>query len=299
MASKKKVSAKSAQMEKIYRRRRLVVLSILIVALAALITLTWGVVRGVASVGGAVENYMHRDELTALNRKEVPRTLLNKGISDCTAEQISVALSTSSSSVTSGGTLKFTAEIAHSGNTSCLVDGSDASRVLTISSGDETIWTSALCSTGARLLLMSEGDKDIQTLTWDTTASGSKCGKKASTPAAAGTYRAKLTMRDLPGVESKEITFKVVAAPETSDDSDSDDAESKDSGSKDDGGDTSDSGTTTSDDSKSADSDKTDKSSKSNKSSISDKSDKSDSDATSTKASKKASTDASASKDAG
>lgn len=280
MASKKKVSAKSAQMEKIYRRRRLVVLSILVLALAALVTLTWGVVRGVASVSGAVENYMHRDELTALNRKEVPRTLLNKGISDCTAEQISVALSTSSASVTSGGTLKFTAEIAHVGNTSCLVDGSDASRVLTISSGDETIWTSALCSTGARSLLMSEGDKDIQTLTWDTTASGSKCGKKASAPAAAGTYKAKLTMRDMPSVESKEITFKVVAAPEKSDDSDSD-ADSDDSDSKDNDADAADSDASSSDNSKSSDSDNSDKADKSDKSSKSSTSDKSDSDAAS------------------
>lgn len=199
-------------MKKVYLRRRLVAIGALLVALAVIGTFIWSLVMSVGSVGHAAYNYMHKDELTALNRGEVPQTMLNTGIQDCTADQLTLSLSVVSDSVTSGGSLQFTAELGHKGKISCLVDGSDSSRVLTITSGDETVWSSALCKAGARSLLISDNQKDVQTLTWSTSASSTQCGKKASKPAAAGTYKAKLSLRDVPDVESKEITFEVKEA---------------------------------------------------------------------------------------
>lgn len=229
MASTKK-PVQSEQMKKVYLRRRLVVAAVLLTVIVAVISLVWAAVMSVSSVQRAVSNYVHRDELTALNREEVPDTILSTGISDCTAEQVALSLKVEANAVTAGGSIKFTAQIQHAGKTPCLIDGSDASRVLTISSGDETIWTSALCSTGSRSLLMSDDQKDIQTLTWNTAASSTACGAAASTPAAAGTYKARLSLRDLPEVTSDEVAFTVAAAPVAATEDDGDDADAGDAG---------------------------------------------------------------------
>lgn len=195
-------------MEKIYRKRRFMVFGSLIVALILVGILIWALIRSVDSVSTALYNRIHQDELTAISKQKVPRNALNTGIEDCKNAQVNLVLDSDSTSVVSGGNISFTATLEHKGKISCLVDGSDSSRVLTITSGDQVVWSSALCKVGARSLLISNNDKDIKTLTWDTNASSTECGKTAS-PAKAGSYKAKLSMRDLEDVTSNEVSFTV------------------------------------------------------------------------------------------
>lgn len=207
----KKNRVHDAQMEKVYRRRRSLAFGAIVAALVVVGIFIWALVMSISSVSHATYNYLHRDALTALNRTAVPATTAG-GIEDCTADQLEMTLSATTGSVTSGGSIRFTAQIAHKGGGSCLVDGADSSRVLTITSGEQTVWSSALCKAGARSLLMSDTQKDTQTLTWDTAASSEKCGEKAAAPAGAGTYKAQLSLRDLPAVTSDPVVFQVTAA---------------------------------------------------------------------------------------
>lgn len=219
MASKKPHS-KSAEQQKVYRRRRITVAIVLVVA----VVFVWALVKSFMAVGSEVSQYIHRDELTSVSKKAVPSTVPMEGIGDCTSGQVELQLTAAAEKVTSGESLRFSASLGHVGKTSCLVDGSAASRVLTITSGDQEVWSSALCPADPRQLLMASQQKDIQDLMWNTTASMTECNATAEKPAAPGMYKAKLTLKDVPGAESNEVAFEVTAAPEPekSDDADGD-----------------------------------------------------------------------------
>ena len=106
--------------------------------------------------------------------------------------------------------MEFTATIELVGNESCLIDGSTASRVLTITSGDDTVYKSDVCPVKSRMLLMASGDKDIQTIKWNTNRTSDECHNDADLPKVdRGTYVARLSMRDLPEVTSDEVPFQV------------------------------------------------------------------------------------------
>lgn len=125
---------------------------------------------------------------------------------------MTLQLSAASQSVPVGGSLDFTATIVHEGSGNCLVDGSDSGRVLTITSGQETIYKSDVCPADSRLLLMAKGDKDVQKVTWNTNANATlaKCTDESGwAKVNAGTYVAQLSLKDHPKVKSDPVTFTV------------------------------------------------------------------------------------------
>lgn len=204
-ATKRTISKKKQAM---YRRRRIVVGVALVLVLALIVFCVYSLGRGV----GAINTAIHHDEVYAISRDTVPTPKKTSGVKDCSAKDLSLDLSSASQSVPVGGSLEFTAKIVHDGSDSCLVDGSDAGRVLTITSGQQTVYTSALCATDSRMLLMSKGDKDIQQLKWnaDSNAALTECTDEADWPRVnAGTYVAQLSLKDHPKVKSDPVTFTV------------------------------------------------------------------------------------------
>ena len=108
--------------------------------------------------------------------------------------------------------MKFTATIAFvpKDSSSCLIDASDHSRVLTITSGGDTVWRSDACDVDSRKLLLAAGDTDTQTMTWNTNRSGQTCTEDSKLPKVdAGTYTAQLSMRDHPKIVSNKVTITV------------------------------------------------------------------------------------------
>ena len=106
--------------------------------------------------------------------------------------------------------MEFAATIELVGNESCLIDGSTASRVLTITSGDDTVYKSDVCQAKPYKRLLALVDKDVETLTWNTNRTGEDCREDAALPKVdRGTYVARLSMRDLPEVTSDEVPFQV------------------------------------------------------------------------------------------
>lgn len=202
---KRKISKKQ---QAIYRRRRIMVAVILVLLLALIVFCVYSIGRGV----GAVNTLIHHDEVYAISRDATPIPKSTSKVKKCSANDLTLQLSSKSQSVGVGGALEFTATIVHEGSGSCLVDGSDGGRVLTITSGTETIYRSDLCSSDSRWLLMAKGDKDEQTLTWNTdfNATLTECTDEASWPKVkAGTYIAQIALKDAPKAKSDPVTFTV------------------------------------------------------------------------------------------
>lgn len=198
----------SKKQQAIYRRRRIVAGTVLLLIIALIVFCVYSLGRGI----GAVNTMVHHDEVYAISRDATPAPKKVSNVKDCSASDVTLQLSAASQSVPVGGSLEFTAKIVHDGSDSCLVDGSDAGRVLTITSGQQTVYTSALCATDSRMLLMAKGDKDIQQLKWnaDSNAALTECTDEADWPRVnAGTYVAQLSLKDHPKVKSDPVTFTV------------------------------------------------------------------------------------------
>ena len=161
---------------------------------------------------GAVNTMIHHNEVYAISRDATPAPKKVSNVKDCSASDVTLQLSAASQSVPVGGSLDFTATIVHEGSGSCLVDGADSGRVLTITSGQETIYKSDVCPADSRLLLMSKGDKDVQKVTWNTDANATltECTDESGwAKVNAGTYVAQLSLKDHPKVKSDPVTFTV------------------------------------------------------------------------------------------
>lgn len=198
----------SKRQRAIYRRRRIVVTLVLLIVVALIGFCGYSIARGVGAVGAFVTH----DDVYAISRKAVPDPPKTSGVKDCAQGMVTLSLVPAATSVPVGGSLDFTATITYTGSSKagCLVDASNEGRVLTISSGDKTVWRSDSCPSDSRLLLMSKGDKDQQQITWNANASGSECQSDDALPKVnAGTYTARLSLRDQPKVTSDPVTITV------------------------------------------------------------------------------------------
>lgn len=198
----------SKRQRQIYRRRRIVALIALVLALALTVFCVYSLGRGMMAIDAAVRH----DDLMALSRKSVPTPMRKSTVKDCTASDVKLSLQSDSQSVAVGGAMKFTATITYlqKGKSSCLIDAADDSRVLTIKSGDDTVWRSDACDADSRKLLLAVGDTDTQTITWNTNRSGGSCAEDSTLPKVdAGTYTAQLSMKDHPKIVSNKVTVTV------------------------------------------------------------------------------------------
>lgn len=205
---KKRKRKLSKRRRAVYRRRRIVVGIALVLAVALTVFCVYSLGRGVA----AIDTTIRHDDLMAVSRKPVPAPKQKSKVKDCTASNVKLSLQSDSQSAPVGGSMKFTATIAFvpKDSSSCLIDASDHSRVLTITSGVDTVWRSDACDVDSRKLLLAAGDTDTQTMTWNTNRSGQTCTEDSKLPKVdAGTYTAQLSMRDHPKIVSNKVTITV------------------------------------------------------------------------------------------
>lgn len=205
---KKRKRKLSKRRRAVYRRRRIVVGIALVLAVALTVFCVYSLGRGMA----AIDTTIRHDDLMAVSRKPVPAPKQKSKVKDCTASNVKLSLQSDSQSVPVGGSMKFTATIAFvpKDSSSCLIDASDHSRVLTITSGGGTVWRSDACDVDSRKLLLAAGDTDTQTMTWNTNRSGQTCTEDSKLPKVdAGTYTAQLSMRDHPKIVSNKVTITV------------------------------------------------------------------------------------------
>ncbi len=205
---KKRKRKLSKRRRAVYRRRRIVVGIALVLAVALTVFCVYSLGRGMA----AIDTTIRHDDLMAVSRKPVPAPKQKSKVKDCMTSNVKLSLQSDSQSVPVGGAMKFTATITFvpKDSSSCLIDASDHSRVLTITSGGDTVWRSDACDVDSRKLLLAAGDTDTQTMTWNTNRSGQTCTEDSKLPKVdAGTYTAQLSMRDHPKIVSNKVTITV------------------------------------------------------------------------------------------
>ena len=209
MAQGKKRKRKlSKQQQAVYRRRRIVVGVALALAIVLVVFCVYSIGRGVSAVSQSMEN--RAASRVDVSRKVVPQPHRTTGIRNCDSSSVHLQLSSKEISVPVGGSLEWTETVTHDGDKSCLIDVSDSSLVLTITSGDDTIWRSDSCPADSDLLLMAKGDRKIRTVTWNANRSGQECAQDDTLPKIdAGTYVGQLSLKGEKDVTSDPVTVVV------------------------------------------------------------------------------------------
>ncbi|OZG57169.1 hypothetical protein BTIS_1576 [Bifidobacterium tissieri] len=237
--ARKPVRKISKKQQRIYRRRRIVAVIVLLAVIAALCGLVYGVVRGVQAVSGSLSSSSSSQSASATasasngkssasasqsakpsesatsksatpSASESSTKAKNPGIPNCTASDVSLDLTADTTTVAQGGKVTFKVVIKHDSKRDCVIDASNASRILTITSGDNTVWRSDSCPVDSRQLLMTGSDKDTQTIAWNTTSTGSECqAENARAKVDPGTYVATLSVRDHEKIKSSPVTITV------------------------------------------------------------------------------------------
>ncbi len=137
----------------------------------------------------------------------------------CGAKEVELDLKANHATIPVGGSVEFTAVIRYNeasykkGFKGCIVDGSDASRVLSIYSGSNTVWRSDVCPTDPRKLAMyrtSDMNHDERKLTWNADQTGTACQDDAKLPRVdRGGYTAQLSLKEHPRVKSNKVDIIV------------------------------------------------------------------------------------------
>jgi hypothetical protein len=130
------------------------------------------------------------------------------GIPRCTTDDLSVTLSTDKREYSGGESATFTGTFRNTSGSPCRLHSTVASRVWTVTSGEDTVWTTAGCSpTGSTTAKKLSGDRTATvSITWDGHRNDSSC--TAGSVALPGTYVLKATFG---GVKGAPAVFHVVS----------------------------------------------------------------------------------------
>ena len=180
-----------------YRRRRAVALVVVLAAVSL-------VVFCVYSLGRGVVDGMSLLRPTPIARESVPAPKKTSGVNDCGASDVKLSLTAASQGVPVGGSLDFTA--------SCLLDLSDV--VLTVSSGDQTIYSSDSCPADPNRQLLaktSDMNRTSQKMTWGASRTGDQCVEDQSKlpKVDRGAYTAQLSLKNAHKAVSDPVTIQV------------------------------------------------------------------------------------------
>lgn len=159
-----------------YVRRRIVALIIL---LAVLVGAGFGVK---ALVGGLVRGTDAAAVTADPTEEETPAQP-----TACARSDVDVDL-TAPAEASVGGSVALTLAVENTGAEVCLLDVGAEALNLTVTSGDDQVWSSTRCPAGPaeRPLLLAPDDGTEVTVEWSGRRAGPEC---AGTPAGAGTYQ--------------------------------------------------------------------------------------------------------------
>ena len=193
----------SARRRAIYRRRRIVVGTGLVLALALLVFCGYSLVRMGMATASAIDMAVRHDEIYALDRDEPPAAPQSSTVPACSSADLTFTLTADPSTVPVGGTVKLSAVTAYTGVAArgCLLGSFADTRVVTVRSGDQVVWRSDVCPVDSDRLLMARGDKETLQIAWDTRSNATRtsCSDEGKWPrVGAGAYTATLGLKDDP-----------------------------------------------------------------------------------------------------
>ncbi|MDO5700245.1 MAG: hypothetical protein Q4P36_02095 [Bowdeniella nasicola] len=119
---------------------------------------------------------------------------------ECPADSLNLAVN--ASSLADGG-VQLEVTIDNTYPVPCTVGTSKSPLTATISSGDDTIWSTTTCPGDPTVLLLPGGEQATRTITWPGTRRTSGCDAEGS--AEAGVYHAEVSIRSA----TAEVAFEV------------------------------------------------------------------------------------------
>lgn len=128
------------------------------------------------------------------------------GVDVCRPQTLHVTFDATAGAFDGGKKPQFAITITSTADDACLLEAGDVNRRVTITSGDDVVWSSAHCQAAepeSRRLLLGPGDPSEETYTWPRIRSAEGCPADLPAPKP-GTYTATLT---LDGTEVAKTVF--------------------------------------------------------------------------------------------
>lgn len=177
----------------VFRRRRLLALTILLVLVAGVALGAQAVMRAIDAADDVIPRTVSTAPITPVDVDDEPtgppteEELANPV--DCRPAAVDLAIGMGTTAV-AGATTAMPVTVTNAGQVPCLLDIGGAQIELTIYSGEDLVWTSQHCSTlGDRRVLLDIGAADTVAFRWTGTRSAPSCPGDQPV-AGAGTYRA-------------------------------------------------------------------------------------------------------------
>ncbi|QOR70060.1 hypothetical protein IM660_15710 [Ruania alkalisoli] len=192
-ASRGRANATSRPSKASYRRRRLVVglLALVLVALVALAG-TLGVRALLERFGpgeGPTATEPATDAATTPAPEATPDEEALANPVGCVPQAIDVVTALDSTQVSAGSDVPASVTVTNRGQVPCLLDVGHAALQMTVTSGEDQVWTSVECPAGSSEIpiLLDIGAEEQRTLTWSGRRSAEGCPGDTAM-AEAGTY---------------------------------------------------------------------------------------------------------------
>ncbi|MEE6281999.1 hypothetical protein [Georgenia sunbinii] len=204
----------------VYRRRRVVALVVLALLIAGIV---WAVMAVASRLGGeaTAEPAAEATEAAAADGEAGGAGDESAGAGDespaaCRSADVDVELGLDPPAPTAGSGVDLDLRLLNSGDEPCLLDAGPASLVATVTSGNDTVWTTAHCADDAEeQLLLDAGTEHAATVSWPGTRSATGCGDDQ--PAAGpGSYRVTVGLGGETTAADESATFTIGPAAEPS-----------------------------------------------------------------------------------
>src|SRR5690625_4174147 len=184
----------------VFRRRRLVVGLLALVVVAAV---AFGAVRGVPLLLdrfgplSAEPSAEPTEEATGPDEEALANPV------ECVPGAVSLDLGLAATEVDAGSQVEVPVTLTNTGQVPCLLDVGHAALQVQVTSGDDTVWTTAQCPAGKaeRPILLAAGGVEETTVTWSGRRSAADCPDDTR-DARAGTYRIEVSI----AVDGDEVT---------------------------------------------------------------------------------------------
>lgn len=175
-----------------YRRRRIVLATVALLVLAAVI---FGVAQGVSFVKSQFGSDEPEVAPSATAESTGPSEEELANPETCRSTAIALKVAPESATVAAGAGVQVPITITNEGKVQCLVDVGNANLQMVITSGDDTVWTTAQCPANPKehQVLLAPGASEKDAITWSGKRGAEGCPQGAEV-AGPGTYRIEVSL---------------------------------------------------------------------------------------------------------
>ncbi|SJM54397.1 hypothetical protein CZ771_07075 [Actinomycetales bacterium JB111] len=196
----------------------------LVALLLVLALIIWGVWAAVGAIFGGSDDEEDDPTPTESSTESASETSSDDATTaqvapggdpvDCVTEDLEVSMEPSGRYA--GTPVTFAISVTNTGQLDCLVDAGLSQMVVTVSSGNDAVWSSAHCAPDdSRMLLLGPDGSSDSEVEWPGTRSSEGCPEDAA-PVTPGTYRAAITVDGVEWADAARVfTLEEAPPPET------------------------------------------------------------------------------------